>query len=212
MRPKANTCRMLLVTAAMLVAAACQTAPVPETTVNRVLIAPELPNAPYETILIVGATPDRESDRMVEEGLRRELGSRDVEPISFVRQSASTQPSEEAVKALVEETGADAVLVVSGRLESIEIQRHGERVEVEPQVRGGSLLDFFRYDYKEVTSPAYEDVSVDVRFVTDLYDVETGRRVYSVESATARGLTGYDVIMGEARAIVRRLARDGLIR
>lgn len=212
MRPQAKIYRTLLVVAATLAAAGCETSPVPETTVNRVLIAPELPNAPYGTILIVGATPDRESDRMIEEGLRQELGKRDVEPISFVRRSTATQPSEDAVRALVEETGAGAVLVVTGRLEGVEIARRDERVEVDPQVRGGSLLDFFRYDYKETTNPAYDDVAIDVRFVSDLYDVETGLRVYSVESATARGLTSYDVVIGEARAIARRLAKDGLIR
>ncbi len=197
---------------ALLLVAACQSTPAPETTVNRVLLAPDLPNAPYRKIVIVGATPDRETDRMIEEGLRQSLGRRDVEAISFVRRSSSTRPSEDAVRALVEETGADAVLVVSGRLEGVEIERRDERVEVEPQVRGGNLIDFFRYDYKEITSPAYQDVAVDVRFVSDLYDVVSESRVYSVESATARGLSGYDVIVGEARAIVQRLAKDGLIR
>jgi hypothetical protein len=198
--------------AALLVGVACQTSAPPETTVKRVLMAPDLPNAPYDTIVIVAATPDRESDRMIEEGLRQELGKRRVEAVSFVRRSSATQPSEDAVRALVGEIGADAVLVVSGRLDSVDIERHGERVDVEPQVRGGSLLDFFRYDYKEITSAAYDDVAIDVRFVSDLYDVDTERRVYSVESATARGLTSYDVVMGEAGAIVRRLAKDGLIR
>lgn len=210
--PKAKLVRLMPFIAVLLLGAACETSPAPETTVKRVLMAPDLPNAPYATIVIVGATPNRESDRMIEEGLRQELGKRRVQAFSFVRRSSATRPSEDAVRALVEETGADAVLVVSGRLDSVGIERHGERVDVEPQVRGGNLLDFFRYDYKEITSPAYEDVAIDVRFASDLYDVESGRRVYSVESATARGLTSYDVVMGEAGAIVRRLAKDGLIR
>lgn len=210
--PNAGLLRLLPLGAAVLFTGACETTPAPETTVNRVLMAPSLPNAPYETILIVGATPDRESDRMIEEGLREELGKRRVQPVSFVRRSSAMRPSGDAISTLVKETGADAVLVVSGRLDKVEIERRGERVDVQPQVRGGSLLDFFRYDYEETISPAYEGVAVDVRFVSDLYDVETGRRVYSVESATTRGLTSYDVVIGEARAIVRRLAKDGLIR
>lgn len=210
-RPAKNVLT-LCIAATLLLAGACETTPVPETTVKRVLIAPDVPNAPYETVLIVGATPDRESDRMIEEGLRRELGKRRVEPVSFVRRSSVTRPSEDAVRALVDETGADAVLVVSGRFEALQVERHEERVDVDPQVRGGNLLDFFRYDYKEVTSPAYDDVRIDVVFVSDVYDVETKQRVYSVESGTAHGSTNYEIVTAEARAIVRRLAKDGLIR
>ena len=197
--------------AAVFFVSACQTAPVSETTVNRVLKAPELPNAPYTKILVVGATARRETDRNIEEGLRQHLSKRGIETYSFVRRSQATRPTEEAVATLVADTGADAVLVVSGRFEGSEVRKHDERVDVDPRVRGGSLFDFFRYDYKEVANPAYQDVTLDVVFVSDLYDVETGRRVYSVESATARGSTGYQIIMDESRAIVRRLAKDGLV-
>lgn len=202
----------LLVATAAILLAACGSSPVSETTVDRVLVAPELPNAPYTKILIVGATPNRESDRMIEEGLRRELSEAGVEPISFVRRSTSTRPTEDAVAALVSETGADAVLVVSGRFEGVEIERRDERVDVDRRVRGGSLLDFFRYDYKEVASPAYSDVTLDVVFVSDLYDAATRRRVYSVESSTAHGATSYEIITAESEAIVERLEKDGLIR
>ena len=43
-------------------------------------------------------------------------------------------------------------------------------------------------------------------------DVESMKRVYSVESSTAHGATNYEIIMAESRAIVSRLKKDRLIR
>lgn len=194
--------------------AGCQTAPGTETSVNRVLIAPDNDNVPYSRVLLVGATPSRDTDRMIEEGLLQELRDRGVQAVSFVRASSSTEPTEDAIAALVGEKNADAVLVVTARLRDIDVVQVPEQVSVDPRVRGvrgGTLFDFFRYDYREIANPRYQDVMFDVVFVTDVYDAESETRVYSVESSTAHGKTSFEIVVAESEAIAERMHKDGLI-
>jgi len=206
-----STSALLLFPLTLLIGA-CDTTPATTTSVDRVLMLPTIANAPYSNVLVVGATPSRETDRNIEEGLMRELRSHDVNAHSFVRESASTVPSEEAIAEFITDKGVDGVIVVSAKFEGIEERRHDEQVDIQADVRGGGLLDYFRYDYKETKSPAYSDVTIDVVFVSDFYDAETNKRVYSMESSSAHGQTDYQIIIAESKAIVRRLRKDGLIR
>lgn len=202
----------LLIVPLAMILVACDTTPATSASVDRVLMLPTVDNAPYSNVLVVGATPSRETDRNIEEGLTRELRLHDVQAHSFVRESSSNVPSEEAIAQFVDDEGVDGVIVVSAKFEGIELTTHDEQVDIQADVRGGGLLDYFRYDYKETKSPAYSDVTLDVVFVSDLYDTETDRRVYSVESSSAHGQTDYQIIIAESKAIVRRLVKDGLIR
>lgn len=211
MLDKKHTSALLVVALAMILVA-CETTPAASTMVDRVLMVPTIDNAPYTNVLVVGATPRRDTDRNIEEGLTRELRARKIEAHSFVRSSSSTEPSEEAIAELIADKGIDAVIVVSAKFEGVELTRHDEQVDVQADVRGGGLLDYFRYDYKETTSPAHSEVTLNVIFVSDLYDAQTNKRVYSVESSTAHGETGYEIVIAESKAIVDRLRKDGLIR
>lgn len=189
----------------------CDTTPVATTTVDRILKAPTIDNAPYRKVLIVGAMPSRELDRMVEEGLSQELKKRKVEAYSFVRRSPAKRPSEEAVTALVRETGADSVVVVTARFVGAKLQKREGQTEVRADVRGKTLLNYFRYDYKQITQPSYADTTLDVKLVHDVYDTKTQKRVYSLESSTAHAKTTYDIVIAESKAIVARFRKDGLI-
>lgn len=196
---------------AALVIVACESAPPQKTTVDRVLIAPTLDNAPYRNILVVGATPTRELDRMIEEGMILRLKERGVQTVSFVRSSPATRPSEEAVYDLVRDKDVDGVIVMTTRFVGGQVRKRDEQVDLERDVRGGTLLNYFRYDYKRDTRPSYADATLDVRIASDFYDAKTQKRVYAVESTTVHGKTSYDIVMSESRAIVSRMKRDGLI-
>lgn len=191
---------------------ACETSkPRQETTVDRVFMAPNVENAPYSNLLVIGVTPSRESSRMIEEGLTQELASRGVEAHSFVKESLSTEATESAILELVNEKNIDGVIVVSATQQGTEIVTRDERVDLAAEVRGGGLLDYFRYDYKEITQPSYSEYTVTVILVSDFYDVESQDRIYSVESSTAHGETTFEIVIDESEAIVARLKKDGLI-
>lgn len=202
---------LIAVAVTVMFCVACETTPRSTTTVDRVLIAPTLKNAPYKNILVVGATPNRETDRMVEEGLTQRLRTRDIQAHSFVRQSSAKRPSEQAVFDLVRDTSADGVIVVTARFVGAEIRKRDEQVDIDAESRAGNLQNYFRYNYKDVTRPSYADATLNVRLVSDFYDAATQQRVYSVESSTAHGQTNYEIILAESRAIVARLRKDGLI-
>ena len=209
-----NTCLFPAIALAALSLVACETQPVAKTSVDRVRKAPTVENAPYSNIVVVGIASTREGSRTVEVGITEALAKRKVEAHSFVRESDSTIASEEAVLGLVRETDADAVIVVSPKVVGAELSTRDEQTQLDARVRGaGGVLNFFRYDYtEEIKRGSYSDYTIDVVLVTDVYDVELSDRIYSVESSTAHGQTDYTLINAEARAIVERLRKDGLIR
>ncbi len=175
-------------------------------------MSPNISNAPYSKVLVIGATPSRETARNIEYGLSKELDAAKVEAHSFVKESASKESSDEAVQALITETGVDGVIIVSGRLLSATgVERH-EQVDFDAETRGGRLFNYFRYDYKDIERPSYADFTRDVVLVTNFYDAESGAHIYSVESSTAHGKTSYEIITAESKAIIKRLRQDGLIR
>jgi hypothetical protein len=211
----ARSLRIAVLLAAFVVVSGCEsTGPAQSTEVSRVLKARSIPSAPFSNIIVVGAAPSRETMRNIEEGFVRELRRHKIEAHSFVRESEAREPSEAAIIALVEKTSADAVLIVSGVLEGAELTSKSETVaaDVQAQVRGQTLLNFFRYDYKEIQRSSYSDFTVNVDIVSDLYETSTRQRVYSVESNTAHGGTGYQIIVAEAEAVVARMRRDRIVR
>jgi hypothetical protein len=102
--------------------------------------------------------------------------------------------------------------MLGGRLGGAELQTRAEAPEAGSRTIGGSLLNYFRYDYEDLTEPTYMDVTLDVTLVSDLFDAATNRRVHSVESRTTNGDTAYQIIMAQGNAIADRLQADGLIR
>ena len=88
----------------------------------------------------------------------------------------------------------------------------GSRTDLQPQVKGGGLVDFFRYDYKEAKTPAKTDYRVNVQFTSDMFDVETEERIYTVESRTDLAETTSETIISEAQELAKRLRKDKLVR
>lgn len=209
---KKNLMRFLGATCVFVLLAACQSTAQQTTTVDRVLMAPNNANAPYAKVLVVAAVPRRETARNIEQGFTEQLKAARVDAHSFVRESSSTEPSDEAVAELVKATGVDGVIIVTARLAGTEITKHEEQVDVSQKTQGGNLFGYFRYDYEETAGPSYSEYTLDVVLTSDLFDAESGERVYSVESSTKGGGSTYDIVMSEGKVLVGRLKQDGLIR
>lgn len=207
---------VFVVLIAFAISACESTGPSQTTSVDRVLRATEHVNAPYKKILVVAAVPSRETARNIEFGITGELNSAKVEAHSFVRESSSTEPTEAAIQDFIKEHGIDAVIVVSANLTAAAVrQQSEEQIDIQVIPQGGSLVGFFRSDYKEVKRPNQaegSDYTLDVSLVSDLYDVKSDKRVYSIESSTQNGETRYKIFMAQSKAIAGRLKEDGLIR
>ena len=197
----------------LLVLGACSSTPASRTTIDRVRAAPSMPNAPYANIVVVGITPSRDTSRDLEEGLTNELRAHKVTAHSFVKQSPAKSPTPEAIDELVAKTGATGILLISGRLAGAEFEEHTVQADdAGAEVIGGSLLNFFRYEYENLSRPTYTDITMDVVLVSDFYDVQSSKRVHTVDSATKNGTTSYEIIVAQSKHIIGRLKKDGVIR
>jgi len=202
------------VTALALVAAlaAACTGPTAHTHVDRVARAKELPNAPYKRVLIVATAARASSAREFEEVLAKELTNKHTDAFGYHRAASRADVKEDVVRSLAELQKADAILVVTARLVNAEREVTEERTDVQAEVKGGGLVDFFRYDYKEYTSPPSADYRVNIQVQTDMFDVDTEERIYTVESRTDFGEATSEIILGEARELAKRLRKDKLVR
>lgn len=199
----------LLVIATTVVACAGKTA---QTYVDRVARAKELPNAPYKRVLIVGTAVRAAAAREFEEALAKELTNKHTYAFGYHRAASRADVKEDVVRSLAELQNADAILVVTSRLVNAERQVTKERTDVEARVRGGGLVDFFRYDYKEYTTPPTAGYRVNIQVHSDMFDVATEKRIYTVESRTEFAQTTAEIVLGEARELARRMRKDKLVR
>lgn len=192
-------------------AAAC-TGPAVQTHVDRVARAKELPNAPYKRILIIGTAARASSAREFEEVLAKDLSNDHTYAFGYHKLASRADVKEEVVRSIAEMQNADAILVVTARLVNAEREVTRERTDVEAKVKGGGLVDFFRYDYKEYTSPPSADYRVNVQVQSDMFDVASDQRIYAVESRTEFAQTTSEIILGEAKELAKRLRKDKLVR
>ena len=200
---------VILAIAATVVACAGKTS---QTYVDRVARAKELPNAPYSDILIVAIAARGATAREFEEVLAAELTGMGVNGIGYHRAASRADVNEDVVRQLAAERGAGAILFVTGTLVSAQREVTGSRTDLQPQVKGGGLVDFFRYDYKEAKTPAKMDYRVNVQFTSDMFDVESEERIYTVESRTEFAETTSEIIVNEAKELAKRLRKDKLVR
>ena len=199
----------LLVIAAAVVACSGPTA---HTHVDHVARAKELPNAPYKRVLIVATAARASLAREFEEVLAKELTNNQTYAFGYHRAASRADVREDVVRSIAKEQNADAVLMVTSRLVNAEREVTGERTDVQAQVKGGGLVDYFRYDYKEYTSPPSADYRVNVQVQSDMFDAVSEERIYTVESRTDFAETSSEIILGEADELARRLRKDKLVR
>ena len=77
--------------------------------------------------------------------------------------------------------------------------------------RGGDLVDLFLYDHEFIREPDSVKVAHTVTVVTNLYDVASRDRVWTIQSTCFDKASMEDVLLDEAIAIVRQLQIDELI-
>ena len=200
----------VLATAATIAACA---APSTQTHVDRVARAKELPNAPYKRVLIVVTTERAATAREFEEVLAKELNNKNTFAYGYHRAASRADVKEDVVRSLADQHDADAILMVTGRLVNATRQTSDEWTDVQARVKGGSsLVDYFRYDYKEYTAPPSADYRVNVQVQSDLFDAASEQRVYTVESRTNFAETTSEIILNEARELAKRMRKDKIVR
>ncbi len=204
--------RFAAVLATVAAVVAC-TGPASQTYVDRVARATELPNAPYKRVLIVVTAERAATAREFEEVLAKELTNKNTYAYGYHRAASRADVKEDVVRSLAELQNADAILMVTGRLVNATRKPSDERTDVQARVRGGSsLVDYFRYDYKEYTAPPSAGYRVNVQVHSDLFDAASEQRVYTVESRTDFAETTSEIVLSEARELAKRMRKDKIVR
>ncbi len=172
----------------------------------------------FDRILVVGVTDDQFRRRGFESAVVDALAGKRTEAVSSIEiMDADTALSDASVDAAGDQIQADAVLITRLTNTTVTAKQIDSRVDVQAQAKGGNIVDFFRYDYKEVENPGYLQAKISFVLSSNLYETAGGTLVYSIETVTSDKNTDYntvvfDIIENTSVKIGQRLRRDGLAR
>ena len=166
----------------------------------------------FESFLVVAVTSKRDSRRQFEELITaqiREAGSNAT--AAHTRTGTSTTLLQDEIDSAARDIGADAVLVT--HIVSVDTTTESQegRTDILAECRGGDLEDYFLYNYEELKVPDSVRIAHTVVAVTNLYDAESGARLWTIQSTCFERSTMHEVYFEEAEAIARQLRIDNLI-
>lgn len=169
---------------------------------------------PFDHVLIVGAYNDIILRRQGENALAAVISATGSEATpSLAVMEAASGLDRDSVVAAAGRTGADAVLLT--RVLDVEhriINVSGQETTIAQRRDDIPLVDFFRYDYVTYSDPMTYSAVRTVILSSDLYDVDSEERIWSVESTSFEKETTDEIIDGASRRIAAQLRADGLIR
>ena len=167
----------------------------------------------YERLLVVGIAGSSPERQQFEELLVEALADRGGNAVAgYTRLGLSTVLLQESINDAAAAAGADGILVTHVVSVSTSAEFQEGRVEVQAQCRGGDPADYFLYDYEELKEPDSVAFAHEVVVVTNLYDAQSGERVWTIQSTCVDKAELQDVFRQEADAIARQLRRDRLLR
>jgi pyruvoyl-dependent arginine decarboxylase (PvlArgDC) len=181
------------------------------TSIKSVSRADSIPNAPYGNVLVLTIAKSRSNARQFQNELSAAIATSVTNATPMHVENDSADLSEADVRTVVQKLGADAVVVTSVKQADIGTAVEQSRVEVKQTRKNDTLVDFFRYDYKEVETQEIVRLNYNVTLTTDVYDTATGDKVYTIESITVDAETSFDVILQESAAIAKQLRKGRLI-
>lgn len=167
---------------------------------------------PYQQLLVIGIAGDASVRRRIEELITANLADENVAAIAgYTRLGTSTVLLQDAIDAAAASTQSDGILIVHLASTSVTGEVREGRVDVELECRGGSPVDLFLYDRRELREPDSVTLAHEVTMVTNLYDSGSSKRIWTIQS-TCFDKTDFDTVLRqEARAIVQQLLRDALV-
>lgn len=167
----------------------------------------------FQNFLVVAVSDSSVTRRRFESAVVRAFADLDADASASNRVMAAGKPlNRDTVAAAAAETGADAVLVATlVRSETKSKIKEGQGA-LKTTRKDENLGDFFRYDYQEVRDPDSIDFKSKVIVATDLYEVNSGEKVWGAETTTFNKEGFEALIQSKSEAIVGQLKRDGLAR
>jgi len=183
-------------------------------------------DVPYQTILVVGISPDSMARRAFEETLAKEISEGDstgVPAFKIRSQMGSPELSKEVVIAMAETAGADAVIVVravkqeiyAGKSQEDVIVHLGRQVRVN-ESEDGNITTAVASNYSVEVVPGSMILEDDAVVQSSLYETATGDQLIYRAITNAHleldGSGGVQMVAYHlALSIAKQLRRDGVI-
>lgn len=115
------------------------------------------------------------------------------------------------VIATIDQNDFDAVLAVRRLDGNIEMEINRSRTEIDATPIGGRIVNLFRSDYTDYTTPESVDLAASAVLAVELYDASTTEIVFSFDHETKKE-TNFGLLIDQtAAAIVRRIDREKLL-
>ena len=205
--------RAMCVFAISVAVAACSTGPQVTTTQKFA----ESTSAPYENLLVIFLADKFDSRRYLETEVVKKLAENGTQAVASTSMMDSRTPkTRQTFLAMVEKTGADAVLVT----QIANLQSEGTVVDMNPEAtynfRQTYYYNVWSVDLQEYKEPQAVDFEHSLALATQLYSVSSKDVVWAIEShsnikqAFDQG-PDYSIYVDEAKAIASSLRKDGLI-
>ena len=197
----------------MLWLAGCSSGPQVSTT--RPLVATA--DVPYSKLLVITLYSSFDSRRFLEDAIVERLRERGTDATASTSLMDTRTPvTRETFRAMVQDIGADAVLLTQlGGL-----QTTGTVVDMSPEgtrnFRPTWYFNVFSVETTEYVEPQAVNFQHDLVLLSDVYSVSRQEQVWGIQSASQiemrfDRLRDLSLVYAEADAIVRELSRDGLI-
>ncbi len=167
--------------------------------------------ARYEKVLVIAMTEEGDKRVSFEDELAVELSRGDTRawPSSQLMDTGLVI-NEDSVRPLIEETGAQAVVVTRVTDMSVQtVESSQAYTAVAARRKKGTA---FQYDYVEKELPALVTAEFTKELTTDVVDAASGERVYTVVASAAGQDALAEVIGVLSDVIAKQLQADGVIR
>lgn len=207
LQPIARTTLLSLVAFACLIAGCVST-----TSVTQTYYSPDHDDKSYSNFLVVAIIEDYTSRAQYERAVVSELRKKGAAGTPYyVAAGGNTVIDREAIRAVLSTGDYDAVLMTHVHAKEAKIEKLPDTARTNVTRRNKSPIDFFRYDYEEISEPGEISASKQATLATELYSARNETKLWSVEVSSS-GAGGFGHLIDDlAAGVVQRLQRDRLI-
>lgn len=186
--------------------------------VTTVLPLIESADAPYENVLVVSLFESFDQRRYLENAIVRQLEAQGIDAVASTTQMDTRTPvNRDTFVAMIEETGADALLLT--QLVDVEVRSKVQnmRPEATYNIRNTWYYNVWSVELTEYKEPQSVKFTNTVLLSAQVFSASSRQPVWAIETE-ATFVQDYDDRLGErpyvdeAVAITGQLSRDGLLR
>jgi hypothetical protein len=166
----------------------------------------------YTNFVVVGVAGDYDARAHLERRVVSNLRSAGASASAYHAVIGGNKPvTKDDVLEVVAQHGFDAVLAIRRIDGDVAMQIQRSRTETDATPIGGRVVNLFRSDYSDYTTPESVNVVTQATLAIELYDARSEEIVFSFDYETGQG-TDIGLLIDEtAAAVVKRIEREKLI-